>query len=116
VSNSIGTVRWEEDAWRSICNFGYKVLWRKNGVGVFETTKLRSPKVDRNHQLQREAWHLICNSRYKVLRRKNALECLKLINVEVPKWITIVDHKGMRGDQSVTLGMEYFGEKRHWNV
>jgi hypothetical protein len=31
-----------------------------------------------------------------------ALECLKLMNVEVPKWITIIDCEGMCGAQYLT--------------
>jgi hypothetical protein len=40
------------------------------------------------------------------------LECLKLPNAKVSKCITFVDHKGMCGPRSVTMGTKYFeGEK-----
>jgi hypothetical protein len=40
------------------------------------------------------------------------LECLKLPNIEVSKWITVVDREGTRGTRSVTPGTEYFGGKK----
>jgi hypothetical protein len=83
---------------------------------MFETPEQRSPEVDHSRRSRRDAWRSICNSGYGVLRRKKALECLKLPNIEVPKWITIVDREGTCGTQSVTPGTEYFGGKWCWNV
>jgi intracellular sulfur oxidation DsrE/DsrF family protein len=79
---------------------------------MFETLERRSPEVDHSRRSRRDAWRSICNSGYGVLQRKKALECLKLPNAEVLKWITVVDHEGMRGARSVTQGMEYFRGKK----
>jgi hypothetical protein len=104
---------WEEDAWRSICNSGTWSTSKEKGVGMFETLEhVEVPEVDHSRRSQRDTWCSICNFWvHGVLRRKKMLECLKLPNVKVSKWITVVDHEGMCGARSVTLGMKYFEEK-----
>jgi hypothetical protein len=102
--------RSRRDVWRSICNSGYGVLQRKKALECLKLPN-RSPEVDHNRRSQRDTWCSICNSGYRVLQRKKALECLKLPNVEVPKWITVVDHEGTCGTRSITLGTSTSGRK-----
>jgi hypothetical protein len=72
---------------------------------VLECLKLpnaKVPEVDHSRRSRRDAWHSICNSGCGVLQRKKALECLKLLNVEALKWITVIDREGTCGALSIT--------------
>jgi hypothetical protein len=83
---------------------------------MFETPEHRSLEVDHNRRSRRDAWRSIYNSGYGVLQRKKVLECFKLSNTEVSKWIIVVNREGMCGARFVTLGMDYFRREKVFEV